>query len=295
MRQHYFLCALSTIAVSLLSLGLLLPSVQAAVVYDLKYDGGDRVIIPNSSSLNPSQITVETRVKLDRVAFGPGYSGTDCQYFVCKGGESYDGMYGIYQGWGTSANSTRLGFSIEDWGGAGHLQTYLALEVDRWYHVAGTYDGNTMRLYLDGSLLKSKNVGSYTLGNSKPLYFGYMDNYWFPYRLTGLMDEVRIWDYARTTTEIQETMNRSLSGAEAGLVGLWNFDEPLMSQNVIDSTANNNDGWLGSYASADSQDPHRVAGDPLAGPIPEPCAFAVWSLMGLSFIGLRWFRRRKAA
>ena len=277
----------------LLMLGLLVssPTWGEAAICDLKFDGDDRVTIPNSASLNPStQITVETRVNFGRIAFGDGYSGTDCQYMVAKGGERRDGFYGLSSGWGdpVSQTTTRLGFAVARWGGAG-VSTYITPETDRWYHVAGTFDGNVVRLYLDGALLASNTVGSQVLGNTYPLYFGYMDTSGFPYYLTGMMDEVRIWDYARTTTQIGETMNVALSGNESGLVGLWNFDEELSSQAVLDSTPNGNNGYLGYTTSADYRDPDRILA-PVS--IPEPSTLILLLLGAAGLFACARRRRR---
>ena len=40
----------------------------------------------------------------------------------------------------------------------------------------------------------------------------------------GLIDEVRIWDIARTENQIRSDMNKQLKGDESGLVGYWKFD-----------------------------------------------------------------------
>jgi len=115
-----------------------------------------------------------------------------------------------------------------------------------------------------------------------------MDTPGFPYYLTGLMDEVRIWNYARTTEQISEKMSVALTGNESGLVGLWNFDEELNSQTVLDATANNNDGYLGYATYADHRDPHRIAGSQ----VPEAATIAIWATLGgtVLFAGRR---RRK--
>jgi hypothetical protein len=42
----------------------------------------------------------------------------------------------------------------------------------------------------------------------------------------GLMDEVRVWNVARTEAEIAATMHRRLTGNEPGLVAYWRFDDP---------------------------------------------------------------------
>jgi hypothetical protein len=39
------------------------------------------------------------------------------------------------------------------------------------------------------------------------------------------MDEIRVWNHRRTEAQIRENMRRQLTGSEAGLAGLWNFDD----------------------------------------------------------------------
>ena len=65
--------------------------------------------------------------------------------------------------------------------------------------------------------------------------------------LDGSVDEVRVWDYARSVTEINQTMNEILNGDEAGLVAYFNFEDgvPVNGNNggitqVIDLTGNGN-------------------------------------------------------
>ena len=62
-----------------------------------------------------------------------------------------------------------------------------------------------------------------------------MDNYW-----DGQIDEVRIWNIARTQSEIQATIKTTLQGDEPGLVGYWNFDDGTAN----DLSLNGNHGIL---------------------------------------------------
>ena len=69
-----------------------------------------------------------------------------------------------------------------------------------------------------------------------PLYIGVGDNQnWF---CTGLMDDIRIWEVARTEKEINEFMKKVLSGDEPKLNAYYTFDEG----NAEDKTKNGNDG-----------------------------------------------------
>jgi Ca2+-binding RTX toxin-like protein len=59
----------------------------------------------------------------------------------------------------------------------------------------------------------------------------------------GKMDDVRIWNKARTQTEIQADLNRELTGSEIGLFGYWNFNS-ITNNTVQDLSSNHNDGTL---------------------------------------------------
>ncbi len=57
----------------------------------------------------------------------------------------------------------------------------------------------------------------------------------------GLIDEVRIWNVARTQAQIRDNMCRQLTGTETGLVGYWNMNEGT-GNTVNDLTPNANHG-----------------------------------------------------
>ncbi len=60
----------------------------------------------------------------------------------------------------------------------------------------------------------------------------------------GVMDEVRIWDYARTESQIDDNYNRLVDPNEDGLIAYYNFDESLSSQSVNDLSGYHNNGVL---------------------------------------------------
>jgi large repetitive protein len=182
----------------------------------LSFDGDDRVLIPDNPSLDPSTITVETWVKLDRIAYGPGVSGTDSQFLISKGGDGTTGAYILTQ-WGPNSSSSSFAFEIGPWPGWIAGTPFMTLETGRWYHVAGTYDGNTVKIYLDGVLQGSEDVGSIQVGNSSPLYFGYNDVGGYPYYLDGSLDEVAIFSRALTALEIQRHYQNGLNNPVGGI------------------------------------------------------------------------------
>lgn len=220
----------------------------------LHFDGGARAIIPNGPSLNPLQYTIETWIKFNRLACGGGHSGTDGQFIISKGGDRTEGRYGIQQG-GACPSSYNICTSLGRYNSNLYIcSSALSLETDHWYHIAGTYDGNAIKIFLDGILQGSQDVGSVGVGNGSPLYFGFNDVSGFPYYLNGAMKEVRLWNMARSESDIQSHMNTMLTGNEPGLAGYWRLNEES-GQIIYDSSANGNDGYLGSTLNEDGDDP----------------------------------------
>ena len=113
------------------------------------------------------------------------------------------------------------------------LLTAVSVEpaINTWHHVAGVLDRSAgqMRLYVDGVLKASQPLGALgSLDTNIPLAFGALHRgalgvteEFFP----GCLDEVRLWNVARSGAEIQGHMYRVLTGSEPGLAGCWRFDE----------------------------------------------------------------------
>jgi hypothetical protein len=69
-----------------------------------------------------------------------------------------------------------------------------------WFHLAATYDGTTIKLYVNG-VLDSSKVATFTIGtNSQPLAIGSESDGQF--MLQGSMDEARVYSRALSATEI---------------------------------------------------------------------------------------------
>jgi hypothetical protein len=97
------------------------------------------------------------------------------------------------------------------------------LAPNLWYHVAGVYDGQMLRLYVNGVLKTSLGVsGSIT---QYPDVLSLARNSYWPDRLfAGDIAEVRVWSRARSQVEIQQAMFARLTGQEAGLVAQWRLE-----------------------------------------------------------------------
>ncbi|MEK9164129.1 MAG: LamG-like jellyroll fold domain-containing protein, partial [Chloroflexota bacterium] len=60
----------------------------------------------------------------------------------------------------------------------------------------------------------------------------------------GMLDELRVWNVARTQEEIKAAMNGELTGSEPGLAGYWKFNDSPGATTARDSSPNGNDASL---------------------------------------------------
>jgi hypothetical protein len=138
-----------------------------------------------------------------------------------------------------------------------HLAAISTSDVNdgQWHHIAGVYDASgTKRIYVDGIMEASSPAPVPIPPNTDPFRVGYLYDDHSREQFQGQIDEVRVWNVARTGAEIQSTMDTPLTGNEPGLVGYWKFDEGS-GQTAYDSTVNGNNGQLGSTPGIDPDDP----------------------------------------
>jgi Concanavalin A-like lectin/glucanases superfamily len=102
--------------------------------------------------------------------------------------------------------------------------TGLDATKDQWIHFAMTWDGTAVRAFVNGveKATKASSVAQKTLmtGRTPLIIAAYPSNYF-----NGSIDELRIWNVARSAADITSMMNKTLVGNESGLVGYWKFDE----------------------------------------------------------------------
>ena len=204
--------------------------------YSLSFDGVDDYInVPSSSSLNNlSTITFMCYAKANAFANNEDY---------------------LLKSW--SSNGFReWGFRVNGNGNPHHIWaefiingTYQTIGADHnnytvstntYYHLAVTYNGNTVKLYQDGVLVGSLPITGTLDGNPNNIFLANDgdNNCW-----DGLIDNFSIWDTALTQSEIQSYMATSPTGSESGLVSYWDFNEGS-GTTVIDQTGNGNHGTI---------------------------------------------------
>ena len=109
-----------------------------------------------------------------------------------------------------------------------------------WHHAAATYDGTTWYLYLDGVQDGTATVGqpanaatnALTSVGSARTTSGTAAGFF-----AGVIDEVRIWDVARSQGQISAAKDTEITSPQTDLLGVWNLNEGTGSS-LADSSGN---------------------------------------------------------
>ena len=103
-----------------------------------------------------------------------------------------------------------------------HASDRTAVPVGRWSDVAVTYDGATLRLYVNGDEVSRRGAAGAIQSSGDPLWIG--GNRPYGEFFHGVIDEVRVYSRALDAGEIRADMARQLGPAE-GLMAAYAFDE----------------------------------------------------------------------
>jgi len=97
------------------------------------------------------------------------------------------------------------------------------MNTNQWYHVAAVVDETTVTLYINGTAQISQTFSGAPRHSAQPVWIG---ESFFPRRIwNGSIDEVRIWNVARTADEINDNQTTEFTGNEDGLIAYLPMSE----------------------------------------------------------------------
>ncbi|MCW1147106.1 LamG-like jellyroll fold domain-containing protein, partial [Flavobacterium lacisediminis] len=140
-------------------------------------------------------------------------------------------------------------FWLDSGSGYTSVSAVGSVVLNTWQHVTGTWDGTTMRIYIDGVLANSSAKTGVIPSRTTSFSIGSNTSE----RFDGDIDEVRLWDMALTATDIMNTMNCEAQ-SQPELVAYYKFNQGNDSVNnstvtsLLDSSSNANNGTLTSFA-----------------------------------------------
>ena len=122
---------------------------------------------------------------------------------------------------------------------------------NEWNHVACVFTNEATTIYLNG-IKTTASLSGLPLTFDAGIYIGW-DAAIADRTINGLFDEIRIWNTARSETEINENKYNTLNGTETGLVGYWNFDDQATVATDLSPNANHGTINGGTYAESFSR------------------------------------------
>ena len=115
------------------------------------------------------------------------------------------------------------------------LDSETKLEVDRWYHVAATYDGSILTTYIDAQLESAAQMTGNINSTNIDLEIGQMLPDEIAYNFRGEIDDISIYDQALTPDEIAALSGISSSdGKDPKDIELGVWPNPVSSTLTID-------------------------------------------------------------
>ncbi len=186
----------------------------------LSFDGADDYV---TISRQPAH-DISTAITLEAWVYASKNTGV--QNVICKSASGVSSGY-IFPRTDDGWTNTNFWMHISGIGWRAFSAPFPGLNA--WHHLAASYDGTNVKIYIDGilktsqaqtGLITTSSSVNITLGNQSGLseYFG------------GYADECRVWNIARSQAAIQADMNRELDPATtSGLVAYFTNNQGIAS------------------------------------------------------------------
>ena len=225
--------------------------------YALHFDGSSSYV-DVINSLSASQFnftgafTIEGWFKVDSFKTGVNWAA-----LVTKG----DGSWRVQQYQGTNnLDFGTTGLSVQD------LQGTTNVNDGKWHFFAAVYDGTTKYLYVDGRLDALAAVSGTLSSDTYDAAIG--SNLQTSGRtFGGDIDEVRIWNVARTEQQVRGDAFSTLYNTASGLIDYWQFNEgtgttTADSVSGFNGTLENSPAWVMSGAPVGGYGSYDVSSSP---------------------------------
>ncbi len=176
---------------------------------------------PHAEGLDPVELTAAAWVKLD--AWPPGPDSR--RWVVNKNRNEWDAGH-----WGLIVHGSAVGAYLNIGGGKENgfsaITDWRAYGRSRWNHLAMTYDGKTLRVFVDGKQAADKDVDRPRKPADGHLRIGgRADGY---SHFTGTIDDVRLYKRALAADELANLAADPDVGADdKALVRRWTFDREV--------------------------------------------------------------------
>lgn len=181
----------------------------------LSFNGSTQYLNAGQFNLNGNAVTFEGWIKVNSFKTAFPYISS------VIGIEVGDNNSAILRLGDANLANNKLQFILSFGSSQIKLNGNTGLSANTWYHVAATYDGAAMKLYINGNLDASTTAtGNFTANGI--LYMA--RNYDNSRTLNGLLDEFRVWKRALTAQEILNNKCNVAAGS-TGLEANWKMND----------------------------------------------------------------------
>lgn len=203
------------------------PSRAAALDFDGSNDEVNCGVTVTNLLANTNKITVEawanptTTLNIGTVVGNHLYPANNMQFLIRKD-------YATWTFWiGNSAPGT--------WSVVNALNT---VTVNKWQHIAGTWDGTVATIYVNGVLSGTASVTYTSMGaTSNSVSIGYNSGVSPNEKFIGSIDEVRIWNRVLCLGEIQNNRNAEIQTTSPGLIANYHFNHGFAAESNVGETS----------------------------------------------------------
>lgn len=234
---------------SFLAIFLSTPSMaQTGGRTSINFNGsGDDCTIRNDATLNPrNEITVEAWIKPESFATNIWENSIFCKHGWASGNAGYVLRCGA---------SGSVSFNVASRNGVwqeANSKTGV-ISTGKWYHIAGTFDGDTVAVYVNGVQVATKLYSGLMTPSSINAKIGELAN-GTGRNFDGDIDEVKVWTQALERDTLREWMCRKVNSTHpnyGALSGYWKFDEGT-GNDIKDVSGNKNHGKVsgGSWSAS---------------------------------------------
>ncbi len=180
--------------------------------------GSNHLDLATSPALDPAHLTVEAWVRATEFPA----AGDARRWLLNKNGNEWvEGHYALM------LDRRRPGAYLNIGGGKENVFALWSdgpeLKTNQWHHLAFTYDGGTLRLFVDGQTAGSLVIQRARVPGTKSLTLGRRQDGYLSFR--GGLDEARVYDRALSAAEVLAHFTQPDQVDGAGAVARWEFND----------------------------------------------------------------------
>lgn len=200
----------------------------------------------------------------DRVSFTPftivGDFTLEFWMNAAPGLTSADAVVGNNSDFSLDLDNGRIRF----YKGADRLVGSQQVVPGEWHHYVITRAGNALKLYVDGVQDAAATTSPFT----GTIWVHALGDAMYPGAFQGQLDEMRLWNSARSAAWIAANWDDVADPQSNGLVGYWSFDVLPAQQEVPDQSSAGRNGVRGTSTGVEISDPSAVL---TSGPLAQYC------------------------